>query len=308
MKIKNIAKEALNFPSTIRAYWKDELTIRRGGVELHYATKSPTAKQWFYPRYASGSRFHEPPISQLIMSRLTPNSIFYDVGANLGYFTVLAANLCKGQRGEVHSFELDPSLIPLIRDSVRLNKNTGAVYVNCTACADQTASFFQFKAAQENNPSTNQIVVDGVRSERRIHTQTMTMTIDHYWKQTGALPDLVKMDIEGAEALAVPGMLDLITEKSPEIILEVHPAQVCSLGSTPSRVVETLQEAETSYTVFEIKSYREVCANYENALTPLNPKVLQRDTPVVLFFTDEDRIASIEDVVRDHAFNVDAPR
>jgi FkbM family methyltransferase len=258
-------------------------------VEVRYATTSPTAKRWFYPRYASGRRFHEPPISRLILSRLTSESTFYDIGANVGFFTVLAANVCSDSNGGVHAFEMDPSLIPLIQNSVRLNQNVGQVFVNCVACADQIGDFVQFGAAQVNNPSTNRIVTDVSERQKSATSQLITTTIDHYWKTSGASPDLVKIDIEGAEALAVPKMLDLVVSKAPEIILEVHPAQVVEYGTTPRQLVDQLQEAG-GYSVFEIESYRDAHIQAVDALTPLSADLLDRASPIVLFFTNDEKL------------------
>lgn len=281
---KRTAGRAYNLLRTALTYWKKELVIRKDGIEVRYATNSPTAKRWFYPRYASGRRFHEPPISHLILSRLTPNSTFYDIGANVGFFTVLAANICSGPEGSVHSFEIDPSLIPLIQESVRLNQNAGLVFVNCVACADQLGKFVQFNAVQENNPSTNRIVADPKEERNNIASQAITTTIDHYWKQSGASPDLVKIDIEGAEALAVPKMTDLAASRQPEIILEIHPTRVADFGTTPRQLVNRLQEAG-GYSVFEIESYRKTYAQIGDILVPLSTKRLDQTSPVVLFFT-----------------------
>lgn len=226
---------------------------------------------------------HEPPISHLISSILEPHSIFFDVGANLGFFTVLAANRCTASDGAVHAFELDPSLIPLIDDSLRLNDRIGTVYLNCVACAEEEGAFHRFKAAQKQNPSTNQIVPDSNGCQGGgVHIQGMTTTLDHYWRRTGTVPDLIKMDIEGAEAFAVPGMLGLVEKERPKIILEVHPPQVRKYGVSLTDLVTTLQETG-AYRMSRVESYRDSHEN-ERSIVPLEHDALSEDHPIVLFF------------------------
>jgi FkbM family methyltransferase len=286
-RVKQAAKRAVQTVSKVRAHWKDELCIQFDNLPLRYATRSPIAKRWFYPRYISGQRMHEPPISAIIRSELGPDSIFFDVGANVGFFTVLGAKVCSASEGEVHAFELDPTLIPLIRESLCMNEDRAPVYLNCVACADEAGNFYTFRAAQENNPSTNQITVDEETRSGRDRVQAVTMTLDRYWRRTGTTPDLIKMDIEGAEAMAVHGMLDLISENTPKLILEVHPTAVRQFGENPQSIVEKLREAGRYEKVARIRSYRSEFEQQSDRLVPLEPGAFADDHPVVLFFTSE---------------------
>jgi FkbM family methyltransferase len=214
---------------------------------------------------------------------LGPASTFFDVGANLGFFTVLAANICTAPAGSVHAFELDPVLIPLIEESLRLNKQRGSVRLNCVACADETGRFHAFQAAQEANPSTNQVILSRKEAQDTA-VQAMTMTLDHYYQTTEAAPDLVKMDIEGAEALAVPAMLSLVEEATPKLILEVHPGDVQELGATPSVLIDQLRDAGDYNTVLKVESYRSEIEHSDQALTPLAMSDFEQNRPVVVFF------------------------
>jgi FkbM family methyltransferase len=293
-RVKQAAKRAIQAVSKVRAHWKDELYVHFDNLLLRYATRSPVAKRWFYPRYTNGQRMHEPPISALIRSELDPDSVFFDVGANVGFFTVLGAKVCSASEGEVHAFELDPTLIPLIRESLCLNEDRAPVYLNCVACADEPGNFYTFQAAQENNPSTNQITVDEETRSGRDHVQAVTMTLDRYWRRTGATPELIKMDLEGADALADHGMLDLISEHTPKLILEVHPEAVRQFGENPKSIVEKLREAGGYEKVVRVRSYRSGFEQQSNRLVPLETGAFADDHPIVLFYTSD----PVEDIFR----------
>lgn len=285
-EMKRIAKRLWRFPSRIRARFKSSLAIEYDGLSLNYSTRSPISKRWFYPRYISGDRLHEPPISALIRSELSPDSIFFDVGSNLGFFTVLAANICTASGGAVHAFELDPSLIPLIEESLRLNEGHGWVLLNCVACGEEEGHFHNFQAAQEKNPSTNQIVLSG-GEQKETSTQVMSTTLDHYCRRTGVTPDLIKMDIEGAEALAVFGMLKVVKEIAPKLILEVHPETVRELGKQPMSLVRQLRERGEYETVVRIMSYRSDRDRQIRRLNSMDTDLFEKNHPIVLFFTSD---------------------
>ena len=95
------------------------------------------------------------------------------------------------------------------------------------------------------------------------------------------------MDIEGAEALAVHGMLDLISEHTPKLILEVHPEAVCQFGENPKSIVEKLREAGGYEKVVRVRSYRSGFEQQSNRLVPLETGAFADDHPVVLFFTSD---------------------
>ena len=285
--MKWILKRAARTISKTRTRWKEELCIDYDELTLRYATRSPTAKRWFYPRYISGKRVHEPPISSLIRSELLDGSTFYDVGANVGFFTVLGANLCTASDGEVHAFELDPALIPLIEESLRLNENRGRAYLNCVACTDEVGSFHRFQPEQRDNPSTNRLKPDEDIEEGEAYVQASTTTLDHYWRRTGAAPDLIKMDIEGAEALAVFGMLEVVEEVAPKLILEVHPEAVRQFGEQPMSLVKQLREVGRYETIARIESYRSDQDEQLRELTSLDTDLFEEDHPVVLFFASD---------------------
>ena len=83
-------------------------------MSVRFDTSSRTAKDWFYPRYLDGT-LHETKITKKIVETLSEDSVFYDIGANIGYYTIFASEVCSKGEGEVHSFEIDPNFIQLTK-------------------------------------------------------------------------------------------------------------------------------------------------------------------------------------------------
>jgi FkbM family methyltransferase len=190
--------------------FKNELIINYKDKELRFSTRSDISKKWFYPRYISGNQVHEPPIAELISENINSSDIFFDIGANLGFFSVLASHFCC-QDGEVHSFEMDPNLIPLIEQSIKLNNNSSKVFINCLACTNKSGQLCQFAPQQVDNPSTNRLEnVDRSMIDAVFIKNVLSISIDDYCRQTNTYPDLMKVDIEGVEVFAIPGMLETL--------------------------------------------------------------------------------------------------
>lgn len=159
--------------------------------------------------------------------------MFFDVGANLGYFTILAANICRGTRGTVHAFEMDPALVPLLRRSLDLNPGAGEVHVACAAVADRSGDIVEFSPSQPDNPSTNRLLASGVSrgTPRSAPDLAIGLSLDDYCERRAVIPDLIKIDIEGAEVMALRGMERLLRDRRPTLLLEVHPVELRALGT-----------------------------------------------------------------------------
>lgn len=209
----------------LRYRYFDELHVELNGSRLNFFTGDPIARRWFFPRYRDGS-VHEPPVTRKIREELREDDTFFDIGANLGFFTVLGQVTCT--EGRIHSFELDPELIGLIKKSVELNEG-GEVVINGLAVTNESGDLAKFAAVQSGNKSTNSIFSD------EGSVQIPTFSIDDYCKNSEVSPEVVKIDVEGAERLVLEGMEKTITRPTlRSIFLEVHP------GLIPNSVEDTL--------------------------------------------------------------------
>ena len=135
-------------------YLKPRVAIRYQNIPMEFNTSSRLAKNWFYPRYGFGAP-HEPALCDQLREHLNRDSVFFDVGANLGFFTVLAALLCP--QGQVHAFEMDPRLLSELQKNLEINRISAKVLVNACAVFSKTGELVRFRPHQKGNPSTNQL-------------------------------------------------------------------------------------------------------------------------------------------------------
>jgi FkbM family methyltransferase len=160
------------------------------------------------------SREYEPHVTTELLGLLRPSQVVVDVGANIGYFTMLAASRI-GPSGRVIAFEPNPDNCALIRNGIEAN---GFVNVDLHAygVADIDSDF-----AIDITGSNG-----ALRQERRAGDVIVrTVILDSYLAHENRM-DIVKMDIEGFEGRALRGMRQLLERHRPVIFTEFSPAEL----------------------------------------------------------------------------------
>lgn len=142
---------------------------------------------------------------------LRPGGIVFDVGANAGYYTLLSS-FGVGPSGRVFSFEPSPRSLFFLKRHLELNLITN-VDVHEVAVADKSR---RGKFEEGPSLSTGHITETG---EVEIH---MVSLDDLYRSKSVPLPDVIKMDIEGAEYDALRGTRMILKEGIPTIFLATH--------------------------------------------------------------------------------------
>jgi FkbM family methyltransferase len=151
---------------------------------------------------------HEPDITALFRRLVKPGWTVFDVGANAGYFSILAAEL----GAEVHAFEPNPSVRELLTRSVRLGSSE--IEVVPAACSDHEARLPLFLS----DPGNTGMSSLGVPTER--HVEVDVITLEAYSRGSRARPDLLKIDVEGHEREVLAGASSLLASARPIVIAE----------------------------------------------------------------------------------------
>jgi FkbM family methyltransferase len=146
----------------------------------------------------------------LFSNTVTPGSVVYDVGANVGFYTLLASELV-GAMGSVIGFEPNPQNLPLLRRHLHLNHCANVTVIEA-AVADRKG-----RASFVNTTSTTG------RLAPKGDFEVSVVGLDELIAE-GVIPvaDFIKMDIEGGEVLALQGARRLLTTHHPMIFLATH--------------------------------------------------------------------------------------
>jgi FkbM family methyltransferase len=160
------------------------------------------------------SKIFEPHVTSVIRRILKEGDVFLDIGANIGYFTMLASSLVKAN-GKVIAFEPNPQNLQLIYSSL-IQSHVQNVAVYPYAVSD-VAAILRFTTVGSNGG-----VVTEKSKGTRHHLLVPAVVLDEILKNELKI-DLIKIDIEAHEPSAIKGMEGMISKLRPKIITEFFP-------------------------------------------------------------------------------------
>lgn len=182
----------------------------------------------------------DPLLTKFISGQLRTDGVFFDLGANVGYYSLVAAR-CVGRTGEVHAFEPVPQNAQRLRELVEANNITQLV-VNEVAVGATSGELTLHVGDQERHSGWASVVES---PKRPIAISVKQVTIDDYLANgTVRRPNLIKIDIEGAEPEALYGMARLLeSDDAPDLIIEVNPFLLKRLDRDPFAIISPLLNA-----------------------------------------------------------------
>jgi FkbM family methyltransferase len=166
----------------------------------------------------------EPQIEAVIARCLQPGDTFIDVGANIGYFTLLAAKLV-GPTGRVVAFEASATIYDRLNENIRRNNMENVVRAVHAAVADREGVL-----TLHSGPEDNSGMASLMRSEGGVAEQVSSKPLgDLLSSEEMAAARLVKIDVEGAEEMVVLGMEPILSRlTNSDFLIEVNPALASS--------------------------------------------------------------------------------
>jgi len=195
---------------------------------------------------------YEPGCVRVLREHLSEGSVCVDVGANLGYFSILMAQIV-GKRGQTIAFEPMPDTVELLRENVGVNRLENVIVV-AAAASDESGSVQLLSGASEHVAKTASMV--GYRLEGPAQTTLVrSLRLDDYFAGSARLPGLIKIDVEGAELMVLKGARETIARSRPVLIVEIH-----GWGSPGSQqVLDLLSEFGYSAKIVEIRPPEAFC-------------------------------------------------
>lgn len=171
-------------------------------------------------------RAYEPAVSAVLRHMLAEGATFVDAGANVGWFSMLAASVV-GPSGRVFAVEPNPMNTGMVRLSAKEN-GFDNVEVATIALSNRTGAM-----ALETDGSNGRVVpVDGPPPEPlRASYVVASCTLDSLLATAGVVRvDLMKLDVEGAEPLVLAGAAGTVARDRPVIVSEFYPLALEAAG------------------------------------------------------------------------------
>jgi FkbM family methyltransferase len=189
---------------------------------------------------------YEPEIATLIQRLIRPGDIFFDVGANIGCHTLVAASCGI----HVRAFEPVPRLAERLRANIKLSRLSRRVVVHEVALSRENGSSALYIADRRDDGSHS--LLPGVKSTSTQIIQVETRKLDTVVSETACgYPNLIKIDVEGAEALVLDGAEQTLSiDHPPIIIIETGDRLADSIGESAFSVLNRL--SSRGYHLFNV--------------------------------------------------------
>lgn len=181
---------------------------------------------------------YEPEETAFFRKHVRPGDVVLDIGANIGLFSIMAAQLV-GPSGRVYAMEALPENVRSIRESLAENHGLHNVIVNQALVADTPRddleiAFQPLEEQDQTNPNAHRGGSFIVRKGEALpaHLHRMPIMASRLDDMIPAQPrvSFIKIDIEGAEMLAMRGASRILSQDAPLVLSEVHPQQLAQVS------------------------------------------------------------------------------
>jgi FkbM family methyltransferase len=183
---------------------------------------------------------YEGELFALILKKVKPGHTFLDIGAHVGFFSMIAAKLV-GESGTVYSFEMNPENYSRLVANMSLNNFKNIRPHNWAVSDDSKPVLFWVNQDNDGGHSLWDCGKHLFNEKSRSSPQKMasySIALDHY--DSFDKVHFIKMDIEGSEVLALNGMINLLKKNLPIVTLEINNFGLSQMGHSYRDVRELM--------------------------------------------------------------------
>jgi FkbM family methyltransferase len=211
----------------------------------NYIYVSPDSALKFWKRDLDRT---DPALFDWAAEFIKAGDVVWDIGANVGLFSFAAASVC-GSKGQVLAIEADLCLVEILRRSARSQGNGTAPVVTLPVAISDRVDVAEFIIAARGRSANHLAEAEGSSQTGgpRETILAMTVTLDWLLERFPA-PNVLKIDVEGAEHKVLQGAQKLLSTHRPDLICEVH-------AGNRHTVADIL--GAHGYTMFDLEALRE---------------------------------------------------
>lgn len=204
----------------------------------------------------------EPNLTHWLCRRVAAGDAFVDVGANIGYFSVLTSRLV-GPTGNVVAIEASPSIFLVLEANLARNGITNVRAVNLAA-SDRDGRVTVFAGPASNRALASTVPTKGLEPESEVEARPLA---DILTEAELGRARLVKIDVEGGEFAVVRGLARALETMRPdvELVVEVSPSSLARQGEGAEELVSLLRQR--GFNVYRLENDYDP-SSYVNRPTP----------------------------------------
>ncbi len=201
--------------------------IKYKGISLKVNTGEEIGRRLFY----FGS--YEPDQEAALVELIRPGDTFFDVGANMGIFSLLAS----AAGAKVFAFEPSQKVYQFLTANIESNNRQNSVITIPEAVSDKEGAV-QFFETRTGNYGVGRIINFNPNVQKESY-EVKTNTLESFVKKYGS-PSVLKIDVEGAEYPILKGASGILKEISPTILVEFHPKEIKAFGGDVRECLDIL--------------------------------------------------------------------
>lgn len=234
----------------------ERVSVAFDGMTLSFPQQ--LAHHYFFQDY-------EPLTQKVFSESLRPDMVVVDVGANIGYYTLLAARKV-GSGGMVHAIEPSDENLRFLQENIRDNKLENVVMHSCAAGHEAATRTFHVTGSSDSHSFYNHPYTETIKT-----VEITQVPLDDLVK---GRVDLVKIDVEGAEVEVLEGMRNIFLDnESLTLLLEWNPACMRNAGYDPLDLPAYLDKLGFEIQVLDdmeksVRSIEEVSAHVRSGTVP----------------------------------------
>lgn len=213
------------------------LTI--GPFSARFNCPSPTIAD-----YIASPEDNEASAILRIINHIHNDSIVWDIGANMGLWTMFMAQKASPS-GCVFAFEPIPATFELLQKNIKANSLVN-VKAQRVALGDKNAMVEMFPARPDDGTTSSLAKIDGRYGTSDRATSVVMLTAKSFATEHGLVPDVAKIDVEGAECLVLRGFSEDIWASLRTLSIEIHPEFIPMIGGSVSEVEKLIRDKDFS--------------------------------------------------------------
>jgi FkbM family methyltransferase len=161
------------------------------------------------------------PETAFLRKRLSDGDTVYDVGANVGRYTLHFSD-AVGSTGHVVALEPVEDLSNTLRQNVALNGIDNVSVVSAAAANKRGTADFAYTPEKMTLGMLERPVPDSYQPKNTDTIKVLTVRLDDVAEELGAVPEMIKLDVQGGAATALQGASRILDAYEPDVFIELH--------------------------------------------------------------------------------------
>jgi FkbM family methyltransferase len=252
---------------------KKEYLLRFKNIHIKLSALDNYSKHFLFSRFRN-KKTPEPIVTKMLIDSLKQKKVFVDVGTHIGYYTCLVGKYLK--EGKVYGFEVNRHAFEICKKNVNLN-NLKNVEIFNLAVSNKNGSI---EIPEIDYPFPGFSIKNNFKKSNYVNS----ISLDSFFKNKKN-PDVIKIDVEGAELLVLKGMQNLLKNGNPIIFLELHGGRLDNFNTNSWEIISFLKNK--GYNVYEIINHKENIPDEEGRIKKFQKENLVNYTTMCYAIKDK---------------------